>query len=302
MLDNIALRNCDQVVEEVKQGKKLQSTGDNWDFQIRAYDMRTTNQNKDLHYFASSLIVERVPCEGLSQKSRQRDISKVPNSLFFLNDNETRKLREDFKVLVGCILVKHIESSSFPKSIIPEHITSKYPDEMPQKSTIVPLAIQFKEKKYDDVVNILCSYENTLEDMYSKAGIIAAPEGTKPATTGDTSLSGAKANPSQPGAHVRQDDKQDHMKEVSVTFGGDELTRVRFAGAKDLRRGCHTAKDQFDHCSPFTIEMFHTKMAFVQVVFTYNTKSNIEMLKYLVLVLRYCISFYINRYYKEELK
>jgi hypothetical protein len=44
---------------------------------------------------------------------------------------------------------------------------------MAQKSTIVPLAIQFKqEKKYDDVVDILCSYENTLEDIYSKAGVI----------------------------------------------------------------------------------------------------------------------------------
>lgn len=288
MLDNIALHNHDQVVEEVKQGKKLQGTGDNWDFQIRAHDMRTTNQNKDLHYFASNLIVERVPCEGLSQESPQRDISKVPNSLFLLNDNETRKLREDFKVLVGRVLVKHIESLSFLKSIIPEHITSKYPNEMAQKSTIVPLAIQFKEeKKYDDVVDILCSYENTLEDIYSKAGVITIPEGTKPATTGDTSLSGARSNPSQPGAHVRQDDKQDHMKVVSVPFGGDELTRVRFAGAKDLRRGCHTAKDRFDHCSPFTIEMFHTKMAFVQVMLTYNTNCSIEMLKCLVPVPRY---------------
>lgn len=266
MLNTIAVHNNDQVVEEVKQGKRLQGTGDNWDYQVRAHDMRKSNQNTDLHYFASNIIVERVPCEGLAQEAPQRDMSKVPNSLFLLNHDETRKLREDFKVLVGRILVKHIRSLSFLKSIIPGHIASKYPKEMAQKSTIVPLAIQFKqEKKYDDVVDILCSYENTLEDIYSKAGVIDVPESSKPATT-DGTLAGATSRPSQPGAHFRQADEQHHMKDVSVPFGGDELTRVRFAGAKDLRRGCHTAKDRFDHCSPFTIEMFHTKMAFVQVI------------------------------------
>ena len=150
-----------------------------------------------------NIIVERVPCEGLAQEAPQRDMSKVPNSLFLLNHDETRKLREDFKVLVGRILVKHIRSLSFLKSIIQWHIASKYPKEMAQKSTIVPLAIQFKqENKYDDVVDILCSYENTLEDIYSKAGVIDVPESSKPATT-DGTLAGATSRPSQPGAHFR---------------------------------------------------------------------------------------------------
>ena len=126
--------------------------------------------------------------------------------------------------------------------------------------------MQFKEeRKYDDVVDILCSYENTLEDMFEKAGLIKVPEGTKAAASG-VSLSGAASRPGQPGAHRRNYGDNDHMKDVEVPFGGDQLTRQRFAGAKDLRRGCHTAKDRFEHCSPFTIEMFHTKMAFVQVI------------------------------------
>ena len=126
--------------------------------------------------------------------------------------------------------------------------------------------MQFKEeRKYDDVVDILCSYENTLEDMFEKAGLIEVPEGTEAAASG-VSLSGAASRPDQPGAHIQNYGDNDHMKDVEVPFGGDQLTRQRFAGAKDLRRGCHTAKDRFEHCSPFTIEMFHTKMAFVQVI------------------------------------
>ena len=60
LLDMIGGHFADKVIEQVKGGKRLQGTGDNWDIRINAHDMRSTHQNVDLHYFASNLIVERI--------------------------------------------------------------------------------------------------------------------------------------------------------------------------------------------------------------------------------------------------
>ncbi|CAB3993657.1 Hypothetical predicted protein [Paramuricea clavata] len=109
------------------------------------------------------------------------------------------------------------------KSITPTHIESKYPNEMVHKSTIIPLSslfMQFKEeKKYDDVVNILSTYENTLEDIYSKAKLIKIPKGTKPAAASNVSLSGVASHPDQPGAHAEKNYSEDHMKDVQAILG-----------------------------------------------------------------------------------
>ena len=52
---------------------------------------------------------------------------------FRLSDEEGIKLTEDFKVLVGRVLVAGIQSLSFLKSVIPEHIPHKYQEEMSEK-------------------------------------------------------------------------------------------------------------------------------------------------------------------------
>lgn len=110
----------------------------------------------------------------------------------------------------------------------------------------------------------LCFYENTLEEIYSKVGVINVPRNTAQAMP-KGSLEGMQSAPDQPGAHITRHDDDHHMKDVCVPFGGDQLTRVRFAGAKDLRKGCHTAKDRFEHCGPIVVEPFHTKMSYLQV-------------------------------------
>ena len=187
-----------------------------------------------------------------------------------MNNDEECKLREDFKVLVGRVLVSSIPSLAFLKSVVPEHVHHIYEEEMSKKSVIVPLPMQLKdEKKYSHVVDILDYYEDELENIYTKAGVVEKPTdvSTVPAdvsTVQPISIEG-QSLPDQPGAHFTKVDENDHMKVISIPFGGDQLTRVRFAGAKDLRAGSHTAKERLEHCSPFVLELFHTKMSYLQV-------------------------------------
>lgn len=71
------------------------------------------------------------------------------------------------------------------------------------------------EKKY--VVDILCLYENVLEDIYAKAGVIQLPQFRRQATR-NGSLQENHSAPVQPDAHFKSPDPNDHMNRVSVPF------------------------------------------------------------------------------------
>ena len=106
------------------------------------------HQNIDCHYFASNLVVERVPCDHLDNISPKGNIRQAANIDFLLNQEELHHLREEYKIIVGRVLVEFIPELRFLKTVIPNHISHQYSNEM---STIIPLPILFKdEKKYDD--------------------------------------------------------------------------------------------------------------------------------------------------------
>ena len=90
-------------------------------------------------------------------------------------------------------------------------------------------------------------------------------------------------NPGQPSAHVLST-SNGTMYSMKIPFAGDQLTKVKFAGAKDLLTGAHTPADKFEHCSSFKLIMFYTKASFLQYCYSplYHPESanQVGTLKY----------------------
>ena len=66
--------------------------------------------------------------------------------------------------------------------------------------------------------------------------------------------------PDQRRAQIPQTSTDDDpLKGFQIPCFGDELTKVRFAVAHELRTGCHRAKQRLDHLYPYRIVGWHVQ-------------------------------------------
>ena len=175
------------------------------------------------------------------------------------------------KIIVGRILTQFFSKFSFLKKCIPDHIEHIYSEEMSQKSKIISIPItNANESSCNDCVLILRTYEPWIAEIYHCAGfLLNIPQKDDPEVPEVLLIP-----PGQPLANANFTE-DDAMKDIKAVFSGDELTRVRFAGAKHLLADSHTPIDRFEHCSPFKTSMWHTKASLLQYSYhmLYNSES-----------------------------
>ena len=258
----------DKVVQRVKAGSVFRGTGYNWDLKVLNGHMRKDIQNEDLHMFASNLIENRVNFSHLPNVNPKGNILTFPRHNFSLTVNEWKKYAEAGKIHVGRVILEFFPKFKWMKSVLPTHIPHQYSEEMAKKSNIVSLPIHnANEAKYEDCVQILRSYERWIAEIHVEAGLLdELPQVESPP------VPEGPAAPGQPDAH-RENNPDDPMREMKIPFAGDQLTRVRFAGANDLLSGSHTPSDRFEHCSPIKPIMWHTKASLLQYCYSFLHKA-----------------------------
>ena len=279
LLQLIGRHFLDGTVAKIKEGGTFRGTGDNWDMRILKSHMRKDNNNEDLHLFASNLIENRINFSHLDNVEPICDIAHLNRAKFSLDREEWKKYICTSKIIVGRIITDHLTKFEFLKKCLPEHITHQYSKEMAKKSSIISMPIiDANEAQYADCVKILRQYESWISQIYHEAGLLQnMPVPDNPL------IPDGPAAPGQTRGHTLFT-LDDEMKDMKIVFGGDQLTRVRFVGAKDLVADSHKPIDRLEHCGPHKPVMFHTRASLTQyahhLLFKADSVNQIGTLKY----------------------
>lgn len=271
--------------------------------------MRKDNQNKSVYAMATTIVFNRIPDEKLPDVAPQQDLRKCNvHQLVKVNVSEMECIRKRYRIILQNLLFEHFPFFSSFQNYLSPHITPcRYSDEMAEKSKTFTMPIVMKdEKKYAECVDLLDQLERWTHQIYSAAGMCHLNESTHsdsvpasasptppPITPTPPSAEQLHSRPDQPGSHVPPTSSvEDPLHGVRVPIFGDQLTRVRLAGAKDLRVGCHTAQQRSDHLYPICIVDWHTKRSYLKVnsvallvcmlmalYIDYNAQNNIVSIK-----------------------
>ena len=196
---------------------------------------------------ATSIVFSRVSSNQLPDNGPQKDIQKCNvREVVSMSAEELKDIQHGYRMFVARLLIEKFSELASLNSLLASEIELKHEhsDVTANKSEIMTLPILLKDEKYSDCVDVLDQLEEWTHDIYKASGLYK--ETKSPATSG--SVQEMSTQPDQPRGHVPPaQSENDPLAGIKIPCYGDELTRVRFAGARHLHAGCHTAKQRLDH-------------------------------------------------------
>ena len=228
------------------------------------HNMRSSHQNRSVHAVATSMVFSRISSQHLPDDGPQNDVKTVDfKGLVDISDEAVSTIRDRYKVFIANIILEKFQALSVLRSFLSVTTECENAGTSGNKSEIVTLPILMKdEKKYSDCVDVIDQLEQWTHEMYEASGLCQKMT----SSSAPIPLTGSHSHPDQPSSHVPPatiDD--DPLKGIKIPCFGDELTRVRFTGARDLRAVCHNAKQRLDHLYPYRIVGWHTKRSYLKV-------------------------------------
>ncbi|KAK3099684.1 hypothetical protein FSP39_007984 [Pinctada imbricata] len=246
ILEECSDKNHEALVQHIKTHPIIKITGDNLDIHVRSSRQGLDRQHKDMHMFASNVLSTRISSPDIDNQCPQNN--KLDPCKIVLHGFHADILMLSYKILLSRIVCKDEVAYKWMDKVTPKHIPNPYQTEMAQQTKIFQLPLQMKnEAKYEDCVEIMNSYEQSLSN-----DIILNV----------CKLSGTTA----------------HLDEFKVITGGDQLTRVRLEGAKDLKRLSTTPVGRLEHIHPLVCELWHLKQDLLEKLFKrfYNKASSAQ--------------------------
>ena len=162
----------DHAVKLVKKGHKFVYVMDNIDWPTKVHEMRSDNQNKDVHAVSTSLVFDRVPKKEFLYNALQQSLAHVNvRKVITPTAKEILCRRKRYKILLENIICEFLQAFKPFKGLV-VRTTDHYPEEMRSPSVIIPYPVLMKnEKKYAELVSVLDTMETWIHKLYTKAGL-----------------------------------------------------------------------------------------------------------------------------------
>lgn len=155
---NMLGENYDKkVIEWLHEDQGLiKLAGDNIDINQSARDQRKDNPGKSHHWFLAMAFKNPVPSSHLPNDNPICNLKDMPLSEFLLNNQEQKKLKEDFCTLILRVLCSHLEFLTPFQKYVAKHIPHEYSAMFQRKGEAVNLGLIFhNENSSEGMLHIL---------------------------------------------------------------------------------------------------------------------------------------------------